>query len=151
MVRRPLQIRHPCKRMIYYPFNLGSIYAQLWVYQSKTDTKLSLISQKRAEILKVFNSMLLNSYMLIVGKPNSIENCIKHSLLLCLPSPGVTAVMKYVVYYSRGFLCLHQYTNICNHTPHSILQLIQTQWTPFHVSMCRSISFILTSTEYFAF
>lgn len=130
--------------MIYYAFNLGSIYAQLWVYQRKTNMKLSLISQKRAEILIVFNSILLNSYRLIVGKPNSIENCIKHSLLLCLPSPGVTAVVKYVVYYPSSFLCC---TNLCNYTPHSILQLIQTQWTPFHVSMHTSISFILTSTE----
>ena len=55
--------------------NPTSFYAQLWVYQTKTDFRQSLICKKGAQILKVFNSISLISYMLIVDKSNGSEDC----------------------------------------------------------------------------
>ena len=58
--------------------NPTSFYAQ-------TDFRLSLICKKGAQILKVFNSVSLISYMLIVDKSNGSEDCIKHSSVFTFP------------------------------------------------------------------
>lgn len=62
-----------------------SFYAQLWVYQTKTDFRPSLICKKGAQILKVFNTVSLISYILIIDKSKGSEDCIKHSSVFTFP------------------------------------------------------------------
>ena len=124
--------------------NPTSFYAQLWVYQTKTDFRQSLICKKGAQILKVFNSISLISYMLIVDKSNGSEDCMKHSSVFTFP--GVWPCYEGCAWSQTHSVLTPTFTR--TESPSTLYSATDAQWTPFHISACRFISFLLTSTEY---